>query len=74
MACSKLKQIMGPPKIVVQDHNGNVNVILQSCDDTDVCILRRSLIGNIENSAINEHNLSKEQHLNVEKLKKKPIQ
>ena len=61
---------MGPPGIVVPDHQGNVNVNLQNCGDTDVYIPRGSLIANVENSAINEPKLAKDLHLNAEKLQK----
>ena len=61
---------MGPPGIVVPDHQGNGNVILQNCGDTDVYIPRGSLIGNVENSAINKSKLAKDLHLNAVKLQK----
>jgi hypothetical protein len=68
--CPEFKQIMGPPGIVVPDHNVNVNVILQNCGDTDVYIPRGSLLGNVEKSSINEPKLSKDQQLDAEKLQK----
>ena len=55
---------------MVPDHQGNVNVILQNCGDTDIYIPRGSLIGNVENSAVNEPKLAKDLHLNAEKLQK----
>jgi hypothetical protein len=70
IACPEFKQIMGPPGILIPDHNCNVNIILQNCGDTDVYKPRGALLGNVKNLSINEPRLCKEQHLNAEKLQK----
>ncbi len=38
--CADHPKIMAPPGIVVPDHFGNVNLILQNCSDDDLNIQR----------------------------------
>jgi hypothetical protein len=38
--CAEHSQIMGPLGIVVSDHSGNVNLILQNCGDVDIKLPR----------------------------------
>jgi hypothetical protein len=61
---------MGPASIVVPDHFGNMNLILQNCSDVDLNIPRGALIGHIVNSAQNEHKLTTKQILDPAKMEK----